>query len=100
MSEASKLTLQQRLNNLRIMAQQKTQLEQSVEQLDEIINSEQAALDMEQDYETFERLQKEVRVATYEVWRMYGRTVRRGEKARKINNVAVFHITQTSPLHD
>lgn len=54
--------------------------------------------DVESDFEAFSRQKYGVTVATFDGWRSYGRTVRKGESARKINGVNVFHITQTTDL--
>jgi hypothetical protein len=51
--------------------------------------------EIESDFEAYARTQYGATVATFDYWTRYGRVVRRGEKARKIEGVNVFHVTQT-----
>ena len=57
--------------------------------------TEQVNKEIESDFEAFSRMHYGVTVATFDYWLVNGRAVRKGEKARKINGVHVFHVTQT-----
>ena len=54
--------------------------------------------EIESDFEAYTRAQHGVTVAVFDYWLSAGRAVRKGEKARKINGINVFHITQTSSI--